>query len=140
MKINATLIAAALLLTGGCMQPPSTTVTAIRPRLTNPDTKLSPYGAYLERVVEAIQVEWDAILTKSTTYPPSGSSVIVRFILGSDGRIVRFVDVENHSTKRGADACIAAITNRAPYGSWTDEMKAKLNSDGEELVFTFYYQ
>jgi hypothetical protein len=30
-------------------------------------------------------------------------------------------------------------TDRAPYGPWTDDMKAVLGSQ-QEMTFTFYYQ
>ena len=36
-------------------------------------------------------------------------------------------------------ACVSAITDRAPYGPWTDDMKAMLGSQ-QEMTFTFYYQ
>jgi len=32
-----------------------------------------------------------------------------------------------------------AITDRAPYGTWTDDMKAVLGEQ-QEMTFTFYYQ
>jgi hypothetical protein len=36
-------------------------------------------------------------------------------------------------------ACMSAITDRAPYGEWTDDMKAVLGEQ-QEMTFTFYYQ
>jgi hypothetical protein len=104
------------------------------------NAKFSQYGLYLHRLADAVQIAWEDYLNKSAIYPTSGSYVIVKFVLNSKGEIVRFEDVENHSTDLGAQACTAAITNRAPYGDWTDDMKATLNPDGEELVFTFYYE
>lgn len=109
--------------------------------ITAINAKFSNYGAYLQRLVEAVQIEWDGLLVGAKVYPPSGTYVVVRFILSSEGKITRFVEVDNHSSTYGAQACTAAISNRAPYGEWTDDMKAALNAtDGEELVFTFYYQ
>lgn len=104
------------------------------------NAKFSNYGAYLQRLVEAVQLEWDGLLDSSKAYPPSGTYVVVHFFLNSDGRIARFGDIENHSSDWGGQACTAAISNRAPYGEWTDDMKAALNPKGEELVFTFYYE
>lgn len=112
---------------------PNLGVTAI-------NAKFSNYGAYLQRLVEAVQIEWDGLLVDSKTYPPSGTFVVVRFFINAKGEIARFGDIDNHSSTWGAKACSAAISNRAPYGEWTDDMKAALNPDGEELVFTFYYQ
>jgi hypothetical protein len=34
---------------------------------------------------------------------------------------------------------MSAITKPAPYGPWTDDMKAVLGEQ-QEMTFTFYYQ
>ncbi len=104
------------------------------------NAKFSNYGAYLQRLVEAVQLEWDSLLDSSQTMPPSGTYVVVHFFINSDGNVVRFGSVDSHSSTWGSQACTSAITNRAPYGVWSDDMKAALNPEGEELVFTFYYQ
>jgi hypothetical protein len=104
------------------------------------NAKFNQYGLYLQRMADAVQLEFDRVVGEARTYPPAGSSVTVRFILDSQGRIARFVEVDNHSSDLGAQMCTASISNRAPYGEWTEDMKATLNPDGEELVFTFYYE
>lgn len=104
------------------------------------NAKFNNYGAYLQRMIEAIQLEWDKLVENSETYPPQGSFVTVHFFINSEGRIARFGDIESHSSDIGSRLCTAAISSRAPYGEWTDDMKAALNADGEELIFTFYYQ
>ena len=103
------------------------------------NAKFNTYGAYLQRLVEAIQLSWDALLTETKAYPPQGTWVAVKFVIDSNGKIPRVVDVENHSSDFGSRACVQAITNRAPYGEWTEDMKAVLG-DEQELVFTFYYE
>ena len=103
------------------------------------NAKFSNYGAYLQRLVEAVQLEWESILSGTKAFP-SGTYVVVRFVINSEGKVVSFKEVDNHSTDYGQGACTAAITNRAPYGEWTEDMKATLNPDGEELLFTFHYQ
>jgi hypothetical protein len=65
--------------------------------------------------------------------------VVVKFILNSEGKIARIVNVDNHSTDSGAGACVSGITDRAPYGPWTDDMKASLGEE-QELTFAFHYQ
>jgi hypothetical protein len=103
------------------------------------DAKWSNYGAYLQRMIDTVQVQWERILTESKTYPPSGSTVTVRFVLNSEGRISQILDVVNHSTDQGSRACVSGITDRAPYGPWTDDMKAILGEQ-QVMTFTFYYQ
>jgi hypothetical protein len=102
------------------------------------DAKWSNYGAYLQRMIETVQVQWERILTESRTAPPSGSYVVVRFIIDSDGRIAKIVEVDSHSTEQAARACVSGITDRAPYGPWTDDMKAVLG-ERQEMTFSFYY-
>ena len=103
------------------------------------DAKWSNYGVYLNKMIETVQMEWDKILTESKNYPGSGTYVTVKFILDDEGKISRIVDVDNHSTDQGSRSCVSGITNRAPYGPWTDDMKAVLGKQ-QEMTFTFYYQ
>jgi hypothetical protein len=104
------------------------------------NAKFSEYGLYLQRMADAVQLQFDKLVGDGKTYPPVGSYVVVKFVLDSEGKIPRIVSVDNHSTDTGAQTCVSAITTRAPYGPWTDDMKAALNPDGEELIFSFYYQ
>lgn len=103
------------------------------------DARWSNYGAYLQRMIEAVQIQWERILMGSKVYPPSGTMVTVKFIINSEGNVSQIVRVENKSNEQGERACISAITDRAPYGPWTDDMKAVLGEQ-QELTFAFYYQ
>ena len=103
------------------------------------DAKWHSYGEYLKRLIESVQFRWENLLISSKTYPPSGTTVTVKFILNDQGDIAEIAKVENHSTEHGMRACISAIRDPAPYGPWTDDMKAVLGSQ-QELTFTFYYQ
>ncbi len=101
--------------------------------------QFSKYGVYLQKLVEIVQAQWDKILSDSRVYPPSGSIVIVTFVMNSDGQIARIVNVDNRATEQGAQACTSAITVPAPYGPWTEDMKAMLGKE-QEMTFQFYYQ
>jgi hypothetical protein len=101
--------------------------------------KWSEYGAYLHKMFEAIQVEWDRININSATYPPSGSTVTVKFILDSKGQISDIVEVETTSSEQGKQNCLTALTAPAPYGEWSEEMKAVLGAS-QEMTVVFYYQ
>lgn len=103
------------------------------------DARWSSYGAYLHKMIEAIQIQWDRILIESRTEPPSGSSVTVRFTLDSSGKVTEILNVESSSSEQGKQSCVTAITLTAPYGEWTDDMKAVLGSS-QDLTFVFYYQ
>lgn len=97
------------------------------------------YGTYLTRLIEAVQMSWDGILAESRTYPPQGTWVVVKWVLNAEGKVARIVEVENHSSDYGSRACVNAITSRAPYGAWTDDMKTVLGEE-QEITFSFYYQ
>jgi hypothetical protein len=103
------------------------------------DAKWSNYGTYLQKMVEIIQIEFDRLNDESRIYPPVGSMVTVKFILNNEGKIARIVSVESKATDAAAHTCTSAITDRSPYGPWTDDMKAMLG-DEQELTFDFYYQ
>jgi hypothetical protein len=103
------------------------------------DAKWSNYGAYLQRLIETVQVQWERILNESRTSPPAGSYVIVTFELDSAGRIAQILEVESHSTEQAARACVSGITDRAPYGPWTEDMKAVLG-EKQKMTFSFYYR
>ena len=101
--------------------------------------KWSAYGEYLHKMIEAIQIQWDRILTESRTEPPSNTVVTVKFTMDFHGKVTEIIDVENTSSEQGKQSCLTAITMTAPYGEWTEDMRAVLG-DSQELTFQFYYQ
>jgi hypothetical protein len=103
------------------------------------DAKWSNYGAYLQKLIETVQIQWERILAESRIYPPSNSNVKVKFIINSEGKITQIVNYENNSSEQAARACISAITDRSPYGVWTDDMRAMLG-EHQEMTFSFHYQ
>ena len=103
------------------------------------DAKWSAYGEYLRRMIDSVQIQWERILVQGTVVPPSGTFVVVKFILNAEGKVSAIAKVDNHSTEQGASAAVSAITDRAPYGVWTDDMRAVLGEQ-QELTFSFHYQ
>ena len=103
------------------------------------DAKWSNYGQYLQKMIETVQIQWERILIESRVYPPSGTSVKVVFRMNTEGRISQIVSVDGTAGNQAEKACTSAITARAPYGPWTDDMIAVLG-DSQELTFTFFYQ
>ena len=90
-------------------------------------------------MVEIVQVQFDRLNDESRIYPPSGSIVIVKFILNDQGQIARIISVENKATDAAARLCTSAITIPSPYGPWTDDMKAMLGKE-QELTYEFFYR
>lgn len=103
------------------------------------DAKWSNYGQYLQKLIDTVQIQWERILYESRIYPVNGTNVKVVFVLNSKGEIARIVLVEGTAGNQAEKACASAITARAPYGPWTDDMVAVLGEE-QELTFTFHYQ
>jgi hypothetical protein len=109
--------------------------------LTALDARWSNYGVYLRRLTETVQVEWDNVVAASGVYPQSGSTVEVRFVLDSKGNIPRIVSLKPSpgTSDEAVKACTAGLTDRAPYGPWTDDMIAILGQE-QEMTLVFYYE
>lgn len=103
------------------------------------DARWSNYGAYLQKMVDAVQIQWERLILQMSAMPAGGSTVSVKFIINDQGQISAIRNVESSASETGSRACVSAITDRAPYGPWTDDMKAMLGSQ-QEMTFTFYYQ
>jgi hypothetical protein len=97
------------------------------------------YGEYLDRMQDAVQAGWDNLLNNSGALPPSSTSVVVTFILKSDGTVSQVVKVEGNSSDLGQKYCVSAITDRGSYGKWSDDM-IKMMGTEQQMTFTFYYQ
>lgn len=103
------------------------------------DAKWSNYGEYLQKLIESVQIQWERLLIESRVSPPRGTRVKVVFRLNSKGEVSAIVTSESNGGQQAEYACVNAITSRAPYGDWTDDMIAMLGQE-QELTFTFYYQ
>jgi hypothetical protein len=103
------------------------------------DAKWSEYGAYLHKMLEAIQYQWDRILIDSATYPPSGSIVTVKFTIDSKGKITDIGVLESTSSEQGKQSCPSAITMSAPYGDWSEDM-VKVLGNSQDITINFYYE
>jgi hypothetical protein len=103
------------------------------------DARWSNYGAYLQRMIDTVQIQWERLILQQSANPTVGSTVTVKFVMNDEGRISQIANVESTANETASRACVSAITDRAPYGPWTDDMKAMLGSQ-QEMTFTFYYQ
>jgi hypothetical protein len=103
------------------------------------DARWSNYGAYLQRMIDTVQIQWERLILQQSANPAVGSTVTVKFIMNDEGKIAQIVNVDSTANETASRACVSAITDRAPYGPWTDDMKAMLGPQ-QEMTFTFYYQ
>lgn len=103
------------------------------------DAKWSAYGEYIQRLIDAVQVQWERLIIRSPIYPTRGTVVRVTFKLTADGKVSQIVKVESPGEKVAEYLCISAITERAPYGEWSEDMIAVLGRE-QEMTFRFLYQ
>ena len=101
------------------------------------DAGWSNYGAYIQKLVDTVQIYWDGLNEENKVPPPSGTKVAVKFRLNSEGQ-TEIISTDGNGAAQIANLCESAITGRAPYGKWTEDMIAVLG-DSQEMTFTFYY-
>jgi len=106
--------------------------------VTGIDAKWSNYGAYLQKLIDTVQVQWDDLNDRNKIFPPTGTKIMIKFRLDSEGKIAEIIDADGNGGTQAANICKSAITDRAPYGKWSDQMIAVLG-DSQEMTFTFYY-
>jgi hypothetical protein len=113
---------------------------ASRPNIgpTAVDARWRNYGAYLQHMIEAVQVQWERQLAESGRYPASGTKVTVKFVLNAQGKVAKIINVDSTPGEAGSRACTEGLTGGASYGKWTKEMKAVLGEQ-QEMTFKFYY-
>jgi hypothetical protein len=103
------------------------------------DPKWTRYERYLTAMIEKVQKRWEQNIEKNKAYPKSGTHAEIVFILNAGGAVARIVEVQGDAGDGGLRACVAAVTDLAPYGAWTPEMIEVLGRE-QKMTFNFYYQ
>jgi hypothetical protein len=102
------------------------------------DVKATPFGAYDEAFIAAVQQRWYDLLDTSHFTQQSGK-VVLEFRLMYDGRITDMKCIGNDVGELLALLCRRAVTDPAPYAKWPDDMKRMIGNNYREVTFTFYY-
>jgi len=104
------------------------------------DANFDKFGAYLQRMVESIDLQWQLLARQSATIMAEmGSRVVVRYRINQQGEITTMEVLFTSASRAGTVMCLNAIESRAPFGVWTEEM-ARTLGDGQTITFTFYYR
>lgn len=106
--------------------------------ITGIDAKWSNYGQYLQKLIDTVQMQFDDLNERARFWPPTGTKVSVKFRLDSEGNIAEVIEADGNGGSQATRICISSITDRAPYGKWTDDMIAMLG-ESQEMTFNFYY-
>ncbi|MBR4598176.1 MAG: hypothetical protein IKO42_07265, partial [Opitutales bacterium] len=108
--------------------------------ITAVDSRFSEFGAYQQRMVEAIVRQWYLLASMHTLSNEANTMVVIEYFLNAQGEITSIKTVLNTSTLTGKSLCEQAILSTAPYGAWTQEMLASFGSQDQSVKFTFYYK
>jgi outer membrane biosynthesis protein TonB len=109
-----------------------------RLEISSLDAKATPYGAYDEALVEAIQQRWYALLDERDYASDTQGRVVVQFTLQYDGHITGLTVVGSSVPDVPRYLCEKAIEDPAPYEPWPAEMRRVLG-DVRHIQFTFFY-
>ncbi len=99
----------------------------------------SNYGAYLQKMVEIVQTQFDKLNYASRFSAAPGTLTTVKFTLDSEGNILIVSVDSSKGSETAARISVSSITIPAPYGPWTDDMKAMLG-EKQEMTYDFYYR
>tara|TARA_R100000027_G_scaffold37442_1_gene27530 strand:- start:3888 stop:4964 length:1077 start_codon:yes stop_codon:yes gene_type:complete len=104
------------------------------------NSRLTDYGEYTQRALEAIQAEWHRLIREVSLGPDSTySSVTVVFSIDQTGSIAKTKIEKSTASELGSMICLDAIYARAPYGEWTEDMIRTLGED-TRVEITFHYR
>ncbi len=104
------------------------------------DSRFSEFGAYQQRMIEAISRQWNLIASNYDLATAVGTSVIVEFYLNVHGDLVRLKVIFSNSTNTATALCQQCILTTAPYGEWTEEMVNVLGAQDQPVRITFHYR
>jgi hypothetical protein len=104
------------------------------------DTKLSEFGDYLSRVLEAIAMKWYSLNNSVTpNVMDSNTFVKVQFNVTKDGQVTGLKILETNSSQSAQWRCLDAIQANAPYYEWTKDMVVILG-DSQPVSIQFIYR
>ncbi len=104
------------------------------------DSKFSEFGAYFQRMIEAIARQWYLLCSRYDLTSAMNSRVIVTFYINSEGELTRIQTMYTSSPKMQTSICEQAILSTAPYGIWTEDMVKTFSGQDQSVTITFYYR
>lgn len=104
------------------------------------DSRFSEFGAYQQRMLEAISRQWNLLGSKYDLIPAIGTQVVIEFWLDKNGDLVRHKILFSNSTNTGRGLCEQSILTTAPYGEWTRDMLNVFGDSAQSVTITFHYR
>ena len=103
------------------------------------DAKATPFGAYDEAIIEAVQQHWDDLLDSRKFALDRSGKVTLRFHLNYDGTVTDMTVLENTVGEMLGYVCQQAINEPSPFAKWPADMRRMVGENYREITFTFYY-
>lgn len=107
-------------------------------RVPSFDVKITGFGDYDARFVEAVSQNWYNLLDSQRFSLDRTGKVVLLFHLNYDGSISQMRFAQNSVGDLLGYVCEKAVLDGAPYERWTEDMRAKLG-DYCDVEFTFDY-
>ncbi len=98
----------------------------------------SPFGAYDQKIIRAVQSRWYALIEKYAIYERAGE-VELNFQLYDDGTVHNMEVKENTAGEILRLYCEKAIVDSAPFDVLPDQLRTLIGKEPREVNFTFYY-
>lgn len=102
------------------------------------DVKVTGFGDYDERFVEAVSQNWYNLLDSQKFSLDRTGKVVLLFRLNDDGTISNMRFADNNVGDLLGYVCEKAVLDGAPYERWTEDMRLKLGTYAD-VQFTFDY-
>jgi outer membrane biosynthesis protein TonB len=103
------------------------------------DAKATPFGAYDQRIVEAVTQRWYDLLDSRNFAQDRVGKVTVRFHLNYDGSVSDMQILSSSVGDLFSLVCRNAVEQAAPFGAWPSDMRRMVAMNYREITFTFYY-
>lgn len=103
------------------------------------NSRLSEAGVWWAEFIDTVDAQFQKSAGEMSTRPPSRSTVVIYFMVNAQGG-VRILNVEGEATagRVATYTCLDAVSARAPYRPWTQEM-INLFGTEEEVTFSFTF-
>jgi hypothetical protein len=106
------------------------------------ESRLNPYGVYLQKMLKAIEEQWHQLALGSIRFMQKDrlpGTLTFRFTLLSTGGIKNLARLDSQGASLAAELCRQAIASRAPFGNWTEDMISGFGKF-DEITISFRYR
>jgi len=103
------------------------------------DARFSEFGVYWNRVLEAIERQWNNLVySNQKSIPFNGQEVTIEFVLSRDGSVSDVRVVASNVGRLPEALALDAVRSPAPFPEWTPEMISQMGTSTPKRL-TFIY-